>query len=47
MKFKIAVVQFEIKQFSPDENLKKAEEFIKKAAFSKAQIVVFPEDFID
>ncbi len=46
MKFKIAVVQFEIKQFSPEENLKKAEEFIKKAAFSKAQIVVFPEDFI-
>ena len=46
MKFKIAVVQFEIKQFSPDENLKKAEEFIKKAIFSKAQIIVFPEDFV-
>ena len=36
MKFKIAVVQFEIKQFFPGENLKKTEEFIKKAAFSKA-----------
>lgn len=46
MKFKIAVVQFEIKQFSPEENLRKAEEFIKKAAFSKARIIVFPEDFI-
>lgn len=46
MKFKIAVVQFEIKQFSPEENLKKAEEFIRKAASSKAQIIVFPEDFV-
>jgi len=46
MKLKIAVVQFEIKRFPPDVNLKKAEEFIKKASFSKAQIVVFPEDFV-
>lgn len=46
MKLKIAVVQFEIKQFSPEVNLKKSEEFIKKAAFSKAQIIIFPEDFI-
>jgi len=46
MKFKIAVVQFEIKQFSPDENLKKAEAFVKKASFSKAKIIVFPEDFV-
>jgi predicted amidohydrolase len=46
MKFKIAVVQFEIKQFSPDKNLKKAEEFVKKASFSKAEIIVFPEDFV-
>jgi len=46
MKFKIAVVQFEIKQFSPNENLKKAEEFVKKASFSKAKIIVFPEDFV-
>jgi predicted amidohydrolase len=46
MKFKIAVVQFEIKQFSPEENLKKAEEFIRKASFSKANVIVFPEDFI-
>jgi predicted amidohydrolase len=46
MKFKIAVVQFEVKQFSPEENLKKAEEFIKEAASSKAKIIVFPEDFI-
>jgi predicted amidohydrolase len=46
MKVKIAVVQFEIKQYSPEENLKKAEEFVKKASFSKANIIVFPEDFI-
>jgi predicted amidohydrolase len=46
MKFRIAVVQFEIKQFSPEDNLKKAEEFIKKAVYSKAQVIVFPEDFI-
>jgi len=46
MKFKIAVVQLEIKQFAPDENLAKAEEFIKKAAHADADIVVFPEDFV-
>jgi len=45
MKFKIAVVQFEIKQFLPIENLKKAENFIKYAS-KKAHIIVFPEDFI-
>ncbi|MEK6940297.1 MAG: carbon-nitrogen hydrolase family protein [Nanoarchaeota archaeon] len=46
MKLKIAVVQFEIKQFSPEENLKKAEKFMKKASSSKAKIIVFPEDFV-
>ncbi len=46
MKFKIAVVQFEIKQFSPETNLKRAEEFIQKAALLKSNIIVFPEDFI-
>ncbi|MHA1703897.1 MAG: carbon-nitrogen hydrolase family protein [Promethearchaeota archaeon] len=46
MKLKIAIVQFDIKQFSPDENLKKAEKFVKKASLSKAKIIVFPEDFI-
>lgn len=46
MKFKIAVVQFKIKQFHPEINLKKAEEFIKKASKSNAKIIVFPEDFI-
>ena len=46
MKFKIAVVQFKIKQFSPEINLKRAEEFIKKAAFLKSNIIVFPEDFV-
>ncbi|MBI4451496.1 carbon-nitrogen hydrolase family protein [Candidatus Woesearchaeota archaeon] len=46
MRFKIAVVQFDIKQFSPMENLRRAENFVKKAARSKAHLVVFPEDFI-
>jgi len=46
MKFKIAVVQFEIAQYSPEVNLKRAEDFIKKASSSKAQIIIFPEDFI-
>lgn len=46
MKFKIAVVQFNIKQFCPEENLKNAEDFIKKAASLRANIIVFPEDFI-
>jgi len=46
MKIKIAVVQFEIKQFLPEENLKKAERFIKKASSLNAHIIVFPEDFI-
>lgn len=46
MKLRIAVVQFEIKQYSPSKNLKKAEEFIKEASDSKANIIVFPEDFV-
>lgn len=46
MKLKIAVVQFEIKQFSSEENLKKAEKYIKKASQLKVNIIVFPEDFV-
>lgn len=46
MKFKIAVVQFEVKQFLPEANLKKAEKFIKEASENNANIIVFPEDFI-
>ncbi len=45
MKLNIAVVQFAIAQFEPEHNLKKAEEFIRKAA-AQAQIIVFPEDFV-
>ena len=45
MKVKIAVVQFKAKQFCPEENLKKAEDFVKIAS-SNADIIVFPEDFI-
>lgn len=45
MSIKIAVVQFEITQFAPEENLIKAEKFVQEAA-SEAQIIVFPEDFL-
>jgi predicted amidohydrolase len=46
MQVNIAVVQFDIEQFAPEQNLKKAEQFIAEAASSQAHIVVFPEDFI-
>jgi predicted amidohydrolase len=46
MKLKIAVVQFEISQYSPTENLKKAEKFIIEASNKEAQVIVFPEDFV-
>jgi len=46
MKVKIAVTQFEIKQFSPKENLSKAELFIQRASKAEAQVIVFPEYFV-
>lgn len=46
MKVKIAVVQFEIEQYRPEENLKKAESFIQKASEQGAGVIIFPEDFI-
>lgn len=46
MLVKIAVVQFEIQQYQPNLNLKRAEQFIKKASSNGAQVIVFPEDFI-
>jgi len=46
MKLKIAVVQFEIKQLQQKRNLDKIEKFIKQASIDKANIIVFPEDFI-
>lgn len=45
MHVNIAVVQFGIQQHSTEENLKRAERFIQEAAW-RAQIIVFPEDFI-
>ncbi len=45
MRFKVAVVQFRINQYEPEKNLKKVEEFIKKAS-GKADIIIFPEDFL-
>lgn len=46
MQIAIAVVQFEIEQFAPERNLAKAERFIQQAVAQRAQIVVFPEDFL-
>jgi predicted amidohydrolase len=45
MHITIAVVQFRIQQFTPAENLKRAEQFIQQAA-GQADIIVFPEDFV-
>ena len=45
MKFKIAVVQFSITPFAPEQNLRKAERFIQEAA-GQADLIVFPEDFV-
>ncbi len=45
MELTIAVVQFDIKQFAPEENLKKAEQYIRQVA-GQAHIIVFPEDFV-
>jgi predicted amidohydrolase len=46
MQIAIAVVQFEIEQFTPEANLAKAERFVQQAVARQAQIVVFPEDFL-
>ena len=45
MQINIAVVQFEIQPFAPAENLAKAGQFLKEVS-SKADLIVFPEDFI-
>ena len=46
MQLNIAVVQFAIRQLTPVENLKRAEQFIAQAASQQAHLIVFPEDFI-
>jgi len=46
MQIDIAVVQFEIEQYAPEANLAKAERFVRDAAARRAQIIVFPEDFL-
>ncbi len=46
MKVRIAVVQFRTKQLDPEHNLVRAENFIRKAKVSHANIVIFPEDFL-
>jgi predicted amidohydrolase len=45
MYLKIAVVQFAIDQFNPQQNLTKAEHFISEAS-RENDLIVFPEDFI-
>ena len=45
MLVKIAVVQFSIDQFSPQQNLARAEQFIAEASIAN-DLIVFPEDFI-
>ena len=45
MLVKIAVVQFSIDQFSPQQNLARAEQFIEEAS-TASDLIVFPEDFI-
>lgn len=46
MLIKVAVVQFEISQYAPQDNLEKAEQFIQQAVAQEADLIVFPEDFI-
>lgn len=46
MKFKLAVVQFDIKRLNPEENIKKAEDFMKRASDKEADLIVFPEDVV-
>jgi predicted amidohydrolase len=46
MLIKVAVVQFEISPFAPQENLEKAEQFIQQAVAQEADLIVFPEDFV-
>lgn len=46
MNINIAVVQFAIAPFRPQDNLEKAERFIQQAASAQAHIIVFPEDFV-
>lgn len=45
MLVKIAVVQFSIDQFNPQQNLARAEKFIAEASTAN-DLIVFPEDFI-
>lgn len=46
MKFKVAVVQFDTKQYNPEKNLLKMANFVKQANKEGADVIVFPEDFI-
>ncbi len=45
-KFKIALVQMEIKPRKVEENLARAQSFIKKARSAGAEMIIFPEDFL-
>jgi predicted amidohydrolase len=43
---RIAVVQFQITHLDCEKNLKRIEDFVKRAAEESAQVVVFPEDCV-
>ena len=46
MRCKVAVVQFGVRDVSEEENIRRAEGFIKRASKQGADIIVFPEDFV-
>jgi predicted amidohydrolase len=46
LKVRIALVQFEIKQGMPENNVRNAETFIKGAALAGSQVIIFPELFL-
>jgi len=46
MRFNVAVAQMESAWLKPAENLAKAEKFIEKAVSGKADVIIFPEEFI-
>ena len=46
MKARIAVVQFKTRVHDPAVNLRRMEQFVRRAKARQADIVVFPEDFI-
>lgn len=46
MKFNLALVQFQTKQWKPEENISRMEKFIIDAKKKKADVIIFPEDCV-